>query len=253
MLPLPLHDSRSSVGHTAGAITGCGTEVHPTVSTSGRKLWTVRSERILPTVVPLASEYLLKNKNDNSVAFLERKNAGVGPRASGAAYGLVWESTYFEPGVITSLIPSGNTLGVRKTYCPGHQSPNHTASYLFLAGSVSPPLSRRQRKFPTTNDEATPTLAAATGTHPRFDLASWLSESYERHPAPSPTPSELQDITRQMDSESSERDDEQAAAAARLHGGVGSTPENSAVGSAAMAIPNTLDRNNSGVRVHFDR
>ncbi|KAJ7027378.1 hypothetical protein C8F04DRAFT_1294493 [Mycena alexandri] len=144
MLPLPLHDSRSSVGHTAGAITGCGTEIHPTVS-------------------------------------------------------------------------------------------------------------RRQRKFPTTNDEATPTLAAATVTHPRFDLASWLSESYERHPAPSPTPSELQDITRQMDSESSERDDEQAAAAARLHGGVGSTPENSAVGSAAMAIPNTLDRNNSGVRVHFDR
>ncbi|KAJ7775499.1 hypothetical protein B0H16DRAFT_1756999 [Mycena metata] len=154
-----------------------------------------------------------------------------------------FENLYLQPAGMTSHFTSGNTLGVRKTYCAGHKGP---ASYLFLAESVSPPLPRRSRKLPVTNvvDGGTPTpatvIATAAATQPPFDLASWLSETHERRRAPSPTPSELQDMARQMDSE---RDIEQATAAARSYAGVDSLTESSAVGGAPV----------DGGRINFER
>ncbi|KAJ7162416.1 hypothetical protein C8R46DRAFT_1353352 [Mycena filopes] len=216
ILPLPLDENSPSGDQVdATTITGCGTKIHSTAVSGGRRIWIAPADSVLPTVVPLSADYFTPQ---------QKRHLGGVPRAE--------ECGCRAEGVGCCIC--GNTLGIRRTYCSAHERPTgtNTTSYLFLAESVSPPLLRRSRKHLIPIADETPATSGTTTTTnttadsvpapPANPLADWFTET-TRHTqrAPSPTQSELEGIGRQQDAEDAAQDLERATASARFYASVG--------------------------------
>ncbi|KAJ7137307.1 hypothetical protein C8R46DRAFT_1361899 [Mycena filopes] len=216
ILPLPLDEKSLSGEVDATTITGCGTKIHSTAVSGGRRIWIAPADCVLPTVVPLSADYFTAQ---------QKRHLGGVPRAE--------ECGCRAEGVGCCIC--GNTLGIRRTYCPAHERPTgtNTTSYLFLAESVSPPLLRRSRKHLIPIADETPATSGTTTTTnttpdpapvPAVNrFADWFTETVDRHRqrAPSPTQSELEGIGRQQDADDAAQDLERATASARFYASVG--------------------------------
>ncbi|KAJ7436348.1 hypothetical protein FB451DRAFT_1571093 [Mycena latifolia] len=217
MLPLPLDERESLIGaREAKRSTGCGARIYSGAIPGGAKTWVGRGGTAGPSVVSLPEEYLSPAQNERLGDVPRKDECGCVTVGVGCAV-------------------CGNALGALTTPCEKHVS----AAYTFLAEAVSPPLPRR-RKIPIViEQERTPPVdrerapLAAPRQHDPFDLAAWLSQSYERRRAQSPARSELEEIGAQMDAEAVEAGARRAAARARF---VSESPQSAAGSSAAQRV-----------------
>ncbi|KAJ6484069.1 hypothetical protein C8R45DRAFT_1099230 [Mycena sanguinolenta] len=223
---LPLSPSTRAVPPELSS-TGCGTKIHHRATPGPNRMWLLKSATP-PTVVPLSAEYFTDSQ--------KRDLHGV-PRMSECGCAAI--------GV--GCCVCGNALGVYSTYCATHSEP---ASYIFLSGSVSPPIPLRQWRF---HSRPTPpaieaTVTATSTSEPRRDsrlstlFDSWMRQSYERQPSPPPTEEELRDMAAQADAEFEAEEARRAEATARfdaVHGLI-----------RGVSMPRTISEVNTWLAVH---